>query len=155
MVSFSFHLIINLIFRDFKDVDKLNNTNLPIQIPQIVPRWMITVLVLHIAAALEAFISVFILFFTQHYISTFVSGLAAVITLCAFAFDIALFFVARNENPSKSVTSAETPGIAVWLTLAAFFLLLIGGVVDHLSLKGVKLKVEVDEKDEGDEDDES
>lgn len=58
--------------------------------------------------------------------SSCISGLAAVVTLVAFAFDLALFFVARSRINDVPGGSASI-GNAVWLTLAAWILLFFSG----------------------------
>lgn len=122
----------NLSIPDQNITFNYTGNNISIPIPQIVNKWLITVLVLHIVAALEALASAVILLFTQHVIGSVVAVIAALITICAFGFDIALFVVAKNKNTSKSITSVHFgSGFVIWFTLGAFFLLLFSGYV-HL-----------------------
>ena len=126
----SFHFVTNLILCDLKDINSLVGNDLPIQIPQVVVKWITTALVLHIAALIVAAGSA--LFGLLAHVremsmtccSTFISGFAAVIALVAFIFDLVLFFVAKARI--SSVGSAEI-GSAIWLTLAAWVLLFFSG----------------------------
>ena len=128
--SFPFILFTNLIICDWKDINGLVNNNLPIQIPEVVVKWITTALVLHIVALVAAALSA--LFGLLAHVremsmtccSTFVSGAAALIALTAFIFDLVLFFVAKARI--SSVGSAQI-GSAIWLTLAAFVLLFFSG----------------------------
>lgn len=58
--------------------------------------------------------------------STCISGLGATITLLAFIFDLAFFFLAKSRINAVNGGSA-TMGIAIWLTLAAWILLFFSG----------------------------
>ena len=126
----SFHLTTNLIFCDLKDINGLVGNDLPIQIPQVVVKWITTALVLHIAALIVAAGSAFfgllahVREMSMTCCSTFISGFAAVIALVAFIFDLVLFFVAKARI--SSVGSAQM-GSAIWLTLAAWVLLFFSG----------------------------
>lgn len=136
-LSISFHLVINFHFLLMKDINNLSLTNLtgditlPDQIPQIVNKWIITALVLHIAASITAVISIIALSFStpRPIFGIIVAEFAAIVTLVAFALDIILFIVSKKFN-SAAVNSSRF-GFAVWFTLAAFVLLLISGFVDR------------------------
>jgi hypothetical protein len=58
--------------------------------------------------------------------SSCVSGLGAAITLLAFIFDLVFFFLAKSRINSVKGGSA-TMGSAIWLTFAAWLLLLFSG----------------------------
>lgn len=58
--------------------------------------------------------------------STCISGFAAVVTLVAFIFDLAFFFVAKSRINSVKGGSASM-GTAIWMTLAAWLLLFFAG----------------------------
>ena len=58
--------------------------------------------------------------------STCTSGVGAAITLLAFIFDLAFFFIAKSRLNSVKGGSA-TMGNAIWLTLAAWVLLFFSG----------------------------
>jgi len=60
-------------------------------------------------------------------ISSFVSFLAALLTLIAFALDIALFAWTKHQMSNLDIPSSTYPGIAFWMTLAQFILLLLAG----------------------------
>ena len=107
-----------------------NNTK--IQIPQVIVKWITYALVLHIVALVLAAISAFfgllahVREFSMTCFSTCISGLGAAVTLIAFIFDLAFFFVAKGRiNDVKG--GKATMGIAIWLTLAAWLLLLFSG----------------------------
>lgn len=106
--------------------DKLSN----FQIPQVAVKWITYALVLHIVGlALAAGSAVFGLLahvreMSMTCCSTCVSGFAAAVTLLAFIFDIALFFIAKARI--NAVGSASI-GNAIWLTLAAWLLLFVSG----------------------------
>lgn len=112
------------------DINTLVGNTLPVQIPEVVVKWLTYCLVLHIVAlGLSAGSAVFGLLahireMSMTYCSTCISGLAAVVTLLAFIFDIAIFFAARARI--NAVGSAEI-GNATWLTLAAWVLLFLSG----------------------------
>ena len=126
----SIQFITNLIFCDLKDINSLVGNDLPIQIPEVVVKWITWALVLHIVAlAAAALSSLFGLLahvreMSMTCCSTFISGFAAVIALFAFIFDLVLFFVAKARI--SSVGSAKI-GSAIWLTLAAWVLLFFSG----------------------------
>jgi hypothetical protein len=113
-----------------EDINSLVGNKLPIQIPQVVVKWLTSALVLHIAALVAAAAStVFGLLahvreMSMTSCSSFTSGLAAVIALFALIFDLVLFFIAKARI--KSVGSAEI-GSAIWLTFAAWVLLFFSG----------------------------
>ncbi|KAG6830889.1 hypothetical protein H0H92_014040 [Tricholoma furcatifolium] len=112
------------------NINSLVGNSLPIQIPQVVVKWLTYCLVLHIVAlALAAGSAVFGLLahvreMSMTCCSTCISGFAASIALLAFIFDIAIFFAARARI--DEVGSAEI-GNATWLTLAAWVLLFFSG----------------------------
>jgi hypothetical protein len=103
---------------------------LPVEIPEVVVKWLTYVLVLHIVAlALAAGAAVFGLLahvreMAMTCCSTFISGLAAAVAFFAFVFDIALFFLAKARI---NAVGTATIGNAVWLTLAAWVLLFFSG----------------------------
>ena len=107
-----------------------NRTN--ISIPQVVVKWITYALVLHIVALVLATISsVFGLLahvreLSMSCFSSCISGLGAAITLLAFIFDLVFFFLARSRINSVKGGSA-TIGSAIWLTFAAWLLLLFSG----------------------------
>ncbi|KAJ7837427.1 hypothetical protein B0H14DRAFT_3109776 [Mycena olivaceomarginata] len=92
------------------DINGLVGNDLPIQIPNVVVKWLTYVLVLHIMAMTCC--------------STCISGFAAAVALIAFIFDLAFFFLAKSRI--NSVGSASI-GNAIWLTLAAWILLFFSG----------------------------
>ncbi|KAF8899128.1 SUR7/PalI family-domain-containing protein [Infundibulicybe gibba] len=112
------------------DINALVGNKLPVSIPQVAVKWLTYALVLHIVAlALAAGSAVFGLLahireMSMTCCSTCVSGFAAVVTLLAFIFDLALFFVAKSRI--NAVGKAEI-GNAIWLTLAAWILLFFSG----------------------------
>ena len=59
-------------------------------------------------------------------LGTFVTGIAAFITLVAFGLDLALFIIAKKRINSINGASAEL-GMALWMTLAAWILLFLAG----------------------------
>lgn len=113
-----------------EDINSLVGNTSPIQIPQVVVKWITTALVLHIAALIAAATSA--LFGLLAHMremsttccSTLISYFAAVVTFVAFIFDLVLFFVAKARI--GSVGSASV-GSAVWLTLASWILLVCSG----------------------------
>ncbi|KAF5346325.1 hypothetical protein D9758_011510 [Tetrapyrgos nigripes] len=115
------------------DINHLVGDNNPnIQIPQIAVRWLTYALVLHIIAFCLALLSA-VFGLLAHVceligacFSTCISGFTSTITLLAFAFDIALFTAAKSRINHVDSGSATT-GNAMWLTLAAFLLLLFTG----------------------------
>ncbi|KAI0003816.1 SUR7/PalI family-domain-containing protein [Russula compacta] len=114
------------------DINQLVGDNTRIQIPQVIVKWLTYALVLHIVALVLATISsVFGLLahvreFSMTCFSTCISGLGATVTLLAFIFDLAFFFLAKSRINSVNGGSA-TMGIAIWLTLAAWILLFFSG----------------------------
>lgn len=125
-----------------KDINNLSLSNLtgeiilPDQIPQIVNKWIMTALVLHVAASVAALISIIALSFStpRPLFGIIVAEFSAIVTLVAFALDIVLFIVSKKF--SNEVNSTHF-GFAFWFTLAAFVLLLISGFVDR-PLKSVE-----------------
>ena len=113
-----------------KDINGLVGNKLPIQIPQVVVKWITFALVIHIFALVGAAVSAFfgllahLREMSTTCCSTFISFLAAVIALTAFIIDLVLFFVAKARI--SSVGSA-TIGSAIWLTLSACVLLFFSG----------------------------
>ncbi|OCH96416.1 pali-domain-containing protein [Obba rivulosa] len=114
------------------NVNQLLGDNLPIQIPNVLVKWITYALVLHIVALVLAAVSaVFGLLahvreMSMAYCSTCVSGFAAAIALVAFIFDIALFFITKSRINNVQGGSA-TIGNGIWLTLAAWLLLFFAG----------------------------
>ncbi|KAF5385002.1 hypothetical protein D9615_001216 [Tricholomella constricta] len=112
------------------DINSLVGNKLPVEIPQVVVKWLTYCLVLHIVAlGLSAGSAVFGLLahireMSMTCCSTCVSGFAAAVALLAFIFDIAIFFAAKARI--NAVGSAEI-GNATWLTLAAWVLLFFSG----------------------------
>jgi len=112
------------------DINSLVGNQLPIQIPDVVVKWITTALVLHVAALIVAAISAFfgllahVREMSMTCCSTFISGFAALIALAAFVFDLVLFFVAKARISSVGTASI---GSAIWLTLAAWVLLFFSG----------------------------
>jgi hypothetical protein len=113
-----------------KDINGLVGNNLPIQIPDVLVKWITAALAIHIPAlVLAALSAVFGLLahvreMSMTCCSTFVSGFAAFVALVAFIFDLVLFFVAKSRI--NAIGSASI-GIAIWLTLAACLLLFFSG----------------------------
>jgi len=107
-----------------------NKTN--IDIPDVIVKWITYALFLHIVALILAAISsVFGLLahvreFSMTCFSSCTSGVGAAITLLAFIFDLAFFFVAKSRLNSVKGGSA-TIGNAIWLTLTAWLLLFFSG----------------------------
>lgn len=114
------------------DINKLVGNNTSIDIPEVIVKWITYTLVLHIVALILAAISsVFGLLahvreFSMTCFSTCTSGFGAAITLLAFIFDLAFFFLAKSRLNSVKGGSA-TMGNAIWLTLAAWLLLFFSG----------------------------
>jgi len=73
----------------------------------------------------------FLLSFSEHVtvtlISSLVSFLAALLTLIAFACDIALFVWVQKQMGNLNISENTYPGTAFWMTLATFVLLLLAG----------------------------
>ena len=114
------------------DINALVGNDLPIEIPQVVVKWITYALVLHIVAlAFAAVSAVFGLLahvreFSMVCFSTCISGFGAAVALIAFIFDLAFFFVAKSRINSVKGGSASM-GIAIWLTLAAWLCLFFAG----------------------------
>jgi hypothetical protein len=114
------------------DINKLVGNNLPIQIPEVVVKWITYALVLHIVAfGLAGIAAIFGLLahireMSMSCFSSCIAGFAAVIALFAFIFDIAFFFIAKSRLDSVKGGSASF-GNAAWLTLAAWILLFLSG----------------------------
>ncbi|THU77067.1 pali-domain-containing protein [Dendrothele bispora CBS 962.96] len=113
------------------DINSLIDNETPISIPQVAVKWLTYALVLHIVAFVLAGAStVFGLLAHVCQIvgtccSTCVSGFSATVALLAFIFDIALFTIAKKRI--NAVNGSATTGNAMWLTLAAFLLLVFTG----------------------------
>ncbi|KAF8846160.1 pali-domain-containing protein [Paxillus ammoniavirescens] len=114
------------------DVNALVGNNSPIQIPQLVVKWLTYALVLHIVAfGLAAVAAIFGLLahvreMSMSCFSSCISGFGATVALAAFIFDIALFFIAKSRMNSVQGGSASI-GLAVWLTLVSWILLFFSG----------------------------
>ncbi|KAI0308334.1 SUR7/PalI family-domain-containing protein [Multifurca ochricompacta] len=114
------------------EIDKLVGNRTKVHIPEVIVKWITYALVLHIVAlVLAAISSVFGLLahvreFSMSCFSTCISGVGAAITLLAFIFDLAFFFLAKSRLNSVKGGSA-TMGNAIWLTLAAWLLLFFSG----------------------------
>ncbi|KAJ7157169.1 SUR7/PalI family-domain-containing protein [Mycena filopes] len=112
------------------DINSLVGNKLPVEIPNVVVKWLTYVLVLHIVAlALAAGSAVFGLLahvreMAMTCCSTFISGLAATVAFVAFVFDLAFFFLAKARINAVGTASI---GNAIWLTLAAWILLFFSG----------------------------
>ncbi|KAF5346338.1 hypothetical protein D9758_011507 [Tetrapyrgos nigripes] len=112
------------------DINTLIGNETRIDIPDVVVKWITSALVLHIVAlVLAGGSTVFGLLAHVCQIvgtccSTCVSGFSATVALLAFIFDIVLFTIVKKRI--NDVGSATT-GNAMWLTLAAFLLLLFTG----------------------------
>ena len=125
-----------LCFRSYNvilsDINKLVGNDLPIQIPQVVVKWITYALVLHIVAfGLAAIAAVFGLLahvreMSMSCFSSCIAGFAAAVALIAFIFDIAFFFIAKSRLNAVKGGSASF-GNAAWLTLAAWILLFVSG----------------------------
>lgn len=119
-------------YSSFADVNGLLGVSdkLHVQIPQVAVKWITSALVLHVVALVAAAGSaVFGLLahvreMSMACCSTCISGLAAVVAMLAFIFDLVLFFVAKSRI--NAVGSAQI-GNAIWLTLAAWLLLFFSG----------------------------
>ncbi|THH00681.1 hypothetical protein EW026_g1898 [Hermanssonia centrifuga] len=114
------------------DINALVGDNTPIQIPNVLVKWLTYALVLHIVALILAAISAFfgllahVREMSMVCCSTFVSGFGASVALLAFIFDLALFFVAKSRINAVKGGSASI-GLGIWLTLAAWILLFFAG----------------------------
>lgn len=114
------------------DINGLVGNKLPIEIPNVIVKWLTYALFLHAVALILAAISaVFGLLahvreMSMACCSTCVSGFAAAIALLAFIFDIALFFITKSRINAIPGASASI-GIGIWLTLAAWLLLFFAG----------------------------
>ena len=115
-----------------KDINALVGNKTNIEIPEVVVKWLTYALVLHIVALVLAAISSFfgllahVREFSMTCFSSCTAGVGAAITLLAFVFDLAFFFIAKSRLNSVSGGSA-TIGNAIWLTLAAWILLFFSG----------------------------
>ncbi|KAG6919039.1 hypothetical protein DXG01_009749 [Tephrocybe rancida] len=113
-----------------QDINSLVGNKLPVQIPQVVVKWLTYCLILHIVAlGLSAISAVFGLLahvrqMSMTCFSSCISGFAAAVALLAFIFDIAIFFAAKARI--NAVGTAQI-GNATWLTLAAWVLLFFSG----------------------------
>lgn len=114
------------------DPNALLGNKTPIQIPEVIVKWLTYALVLHIVALVFAVGSALfgllahVREFSMTCCSTCVSGFGAAVTLIAFIFDVAFFFVTKagiNKIPGGSAQI----GSALWLTLAAWILLFLAG----------------------------
>ncbi|KAL4241701.1 pH-response regulator palI/RIM9 [Abortiporus biennis] len=114
------------------DINSLVGDNTAIQIPTVVVKWITYALFLHaIALILAAGSAVFGLLahvreMSMACCSTCISGFAAAVTLIAFIFDIALFFIGKSRINAVQGGSASI-GTGIWLTLAAWILLFFAG----------------------------
>lgn len=114
------------------DINALVGNHLPIQIPQVVVKWITYALVLHIVGLILAAVSAFfgllahVREFSMTCCSTCISGFGAAVTLVAFIFDLAFFFIAKSRINAVKGGSASM-GIAIWMTLAAWLLLFFAG----------------------------
>lgn len=114
------------------DINQLVGNKLPIQIPQVVVKWITYALVLHIVAfGLAAISAIFGLLahireMSMSCFSSCIAGFAATVALIAFIFDIAFFFIAKSRLNAVAGGSASF-GNAAWLTLAAWILLFLSG----------------------------
>jgi SUR7/PalI family len=117
---------------DHLDINGLVGNQLPVQIPEVLVKWLTYALALHIVALiLSAGSAVFGLLahvreMAMTCCSIFISGFAAVVALLAFIFDISLFLVARSRI-NKVPGGSATIGSAIWLTFAAWVLLFFSG----------------------------
>ncbi|KZO92647.1 pali-domain-containing protein, partial [Calocera viscosa TUFC12733] len=73
----------------------------------------------------------FLMSFSEHVtvtlIASLVSFLAALLTLIAFACDIALFAWVKHQMSNLNISESTYPGPAFWMTLVTFILLLLAG----------------------------
>ncbi|KAJ1301472.1 hypothetical protein OPQ81_008729 [Rhizoctonia solani] len=112
--------------------NELLGNDLPIQIPNVVVKWITYTLVLHIVAlGLAGVAAVFGLLahvreMTMSCFSSCISGTGAAVALIAFIFDLVLFFAVRARVNSVQGGSASI-GNALWMTLAAWALLFFSG----------------------------
>jgi hypothetical protein len=117
----------------FPDPNALLGDNIKfLQIPSVVVKWITWALVLHIVAfGLAAISAIFGLLahireFSMTCLSSCISGIAAVVALFAFIFDLVLFFSAKARINNVKGGSAVI-GNAVWLTLVSWLLLFFSG----------------------------
>lgn len=114
------------------NVNALLGDDLPIQIPNVLVKWVTYALVLHIVALVLAALSAFfgllahVREVSMAYCSSFISGFAAAVAMVAFIFDLVLFFVTKSRINAVKGGSASM-GIGIWLTLAAWILLFFAG----------------------------
>ncbi|KAG8763217.1 hypothetical protein FRC11_005416, partial [Ceratobasidium sp. 423] len=112
--------------------NELLGNDLPIQIPNVVVKWLTYALVLHIVAlGLSGVSAVFGLLahvrnLTMSCFSSCIAGTAATVALIAFIFDLVLFFAVRARVNNIQGGSASI-GNALWMTLAAWALLFFSG----------------------------
>ncbi|KXN88889.1 pH-response regulator protein palI/rim-9 [Leucoagaricus sp. SymC.cos] len=112
------------------DINSLVGNKFSIQIPQVAVKWITYALFLHVIGLALAAISAFfgllahVREMSMACCSTCISGFAAGVTLIAFIFDIALFFIAKARINAVGHASI---GNAIWLTLAAWLLLFFSG----------------------------
>ncbi|KAG8745258.1 hypothetical protein FRC10_008431 [Ceratobasidium sp. 414] len=110
----------------------LLGNDLPIQIPNVVVKWLTYALVLHIVAfGLAGVSAIFGLLahvreMSMSCFSSCISGMAAAVCLVAFIFDLVLFFAVRGRVNAIQGGSASI-GNGLWLTLAAWVLLFFAG----------------------------
>ncbi|KIR99659.1 hypothetical protein L804_03291 [Cryptococcus deuterogattii 2001/935-1] len=101
-------------------------------IPETITKYLTYVLILHVVAlGFAAFAMIIAIFahsptFPLMCLSIWLAGIASTITFIALIFDLATFYIAKSRIDSVSGASAEI-GISVWLTLAAWLVLAIGG----------------------------
>ncbi|KAL5639113.1 hypothetical protein ACGC1H_006587 [Rhizoctonia solani] len=114
------------------DPNTLLGNDLPIQIPNVVVKWITYALVLHIVAlGLSGVSALFGLLAlvratTMSCFSSCIAGTAAAVALIAFIFDLVLFFACRARINTVQGGSASI-GNGLWLTLAAWALLFFSG----------------------------
>ncbi|QRV83373.1 SUR7/Pali family protein [Ceratobasidium sp. AG-Ba] len=110
----------------------LLGNDLPIQIPNVVVKWITYALVLHIVAlGLAGVSAIFGLLahvreMSMSCFSSCISGMGAAVCLVAFIFDLVLFFAVRARVNAVQGGSA-TIGNGLWMTLAAWVLLFFAG----------------------------
>jgi hypothetical protein len=87
-------------------------------------------LAVHPVATAAIFIA-FLLSFSTHItvtlMSSIMSFLAALLTLIAFAIDIALFILVRRANNKLGINANTDTSAAFWMTLVVFILLVMAG----------------------------
>lgn len=101
-------------------------------IPEAITKYLTYVLILHVVALGFAAIAMIVAIFAHSptfplmCLSVWLAGIASTITFIALIFDLAMFYIAKSRIDSVDGASAEI-GISVWLTLAAWLVLAIGG----------------------------